>query len=199
MSRQCFEHSEHLKSCISYLQARTPAAGQPYRKPCVAAPACLSSPLELGRAPSATEQAPSLHRPSEDGRPTAQPCTRARLPETREQSLHRREGRQRGAPRDVFTLTDGSQQRELRLLLIISCLLPRLQRTGALRDARPSQETHNLPERRKQQALPTGSALRLPPPPTRGVRTSVCAAHPFSKHLVFPKVFRVQRKGGGGA
>ena len=75
------------KDALAIGKPEHPAAGKPYRKPCVAAPVCLSSPLELGRAPSATEQASSLHRPSEDGRRTAQPCTRAQLPETREQSL----------------------------------------------------------------------------------------------------------------
>lgn len=32
MCRQCFEHSEHLKRCTSYLQARTPGRGAALRE-----------------------------------------------------------------------------------------------------------------------------------------------------------------------
>lgn len=127
MWRQCFERSEHLKRCISYLPAQTPAAGQPYRKSRVDVPTSLSSPLELGRAPSATERASSLHRSSEDGHGTAHPCIRgtaARKARAVSPKSHRgREKRQgqNGRPRDVFILADCSQQRDLRLLLLF-CL-----------------------------------------------------------------------------
>ena len=64
------------KDALGICKPKHPAAGQPYRKSRLDVPTSLSSPLELGHAPSATEQASSLHRFSEDGCRIAHPCIR---------------------------------------------------------------------------------------------------------------------------
>ena len=202
---KCFEHNEHLKRCIRYLQAQTPSRGAALQEVTSGRAHLPLFPARAGPCPecywTGIFSAQVFRRRLQDCSPVypgAQP------PEKREQSLlsltgdDRREEGQNGRPRGcVYSnwLLSTARSEASRHLL------PTCGRSTQAPWSRLWRETHTQLEQRKQQGLtaawPPHLRLSLPPPPTRGVH-SVYTAHPFSKNLVFPKVFRVQRKVGVG-